>query len=413
MSHFFQRIFNAGERAFFYGACTATLYCPVFAQEPYLADTSLKPYPDARRISLWFAIVAIILIATWFFKKPAGRRHSILLILFGACLSVAIALPLIPVYRDHFPIVIATHDMKRGDIIGAADVEMVEAKHGQVLNRLSNKLDEAIGQVVKHRIKKGQAIEEDQKSDGVVATRDFVVGQVASPEDFKDVKKVSFKGRLGNPATSISRLVGLQARHPVKAGTVIWESDFHPPPATPEQRQSARESNLQEINNITERINHGDGIDWYGSRSSYYSNLGKFDLALKDHEVYMKQDLPAERKREALLQKSDLLYRLKQYSESIKTLSELPAPEDWEKKRQSVQLKMRTGRAKLAMGQTKLALLDFNAAYDALDGDPPGELLYYRSVANEKLGNEKAAAADRAEMDILGYEPEKINRPAP
>lgn len=412
MKNLVKRVFETFASTSFFSMCLGAFCCAALAQEPYIADTSLQPLPDARRIALFVGIGAIIFIAAWFFKKGRdGRRNKILLVISIVCFVVAFALPQIPVYREHYFLVVSTHALRRGDLIRSEDVKLVEAKHGQVLDRTINKLEEAIGQVVKHKIAAEQPIPYEPKlRDAIVSTRDFEVGQKATPDDFEEVHNVAFKGRFGIPASSINLLVELHARHPIKAGALVLESDFGLK-RTAEREQASREANLREIEIITERIKHGDGPDWYGSRSTYYANLGKFDQALADHDMYMKQTLPPERQREALLKRSDLLFRLKKYSESINALDGLPNtfPSDWEKQRQFVNIKTRTGRVKLALGQTESALRDLNAAYEALDGDPSVELLYYRALANEKLGNVKAAAADKAEMDILGYEPDPKN----
>lgn len=406
------RFQNALARAILIVVPIAASYsATAFADVPYLADTSTKSIPAAQFASVLAGILAVAVLASWFFKRKAGGdKPRALLISSVALFVVAIALPQVAVYQEHFPLVVATRTLHRGDVIKTEDVKLTEATNGQALNGTISKLDDAVGKVMMHKIKAGEPVKMGRPWEIVVASKDLPAGHIATADEFEEKTRFEFTGPIGYPVSSRSMVVGMKLKRAFKAGDLVLIGSVAPPSYdTPAEKKRLREETEQSIASLSDSIKKTGDVDSYRARANHYRNIGKFDLALADMDSYLSKskDLTSSAKQEALRNRSDVLFYLGRYADSINALADYPpTDEKGLNDNDQVELKMRSGRAKLALGQTEAALADLDAAHDAEYSDELPELLYLRALAHERLGKTDVAAADRAKLELIAYQPE-------
>lgn len=379
----------------------------------------LLPKSDNDTIGFLCGVLAVPFLLCWMFLRRSQkhpRAARLCLISSVACFVLAFALPeLLKVRRYR---VVSTRVLHRGDVIQEKDLKLVEfkidRKHDGIIGyKAPGETDIAsvVGKLAPHRIRADQPVDLEPLV-LVRARRDLKPGHLVTIADFEETPRQIPNQIVGyQPYAAVSDVVGKTVCRPIKTGQIALEADFALVNPNTEDRKERLVQNERQLAYQTELIEKGtqpdDSASAYTYRSELYESLGKLEPALQDLEVALKRSQSTASDFNYKLRHSDLLFYLGRYEDSLHALDGVTPDSSYENRdaQQTIQLKLRSGRAKLALGQNAAAQADFDAASDLVYDFPPGELDYLRAVLSDRLGNAKAAAAYRAEMDDMRYVP--------
>lgn len=133
------------------------------------------------------------------------------------------------------------------------------------------------------------------------------------------------------------------------------------------------------------------------SRAQEYKRLKQYDLSLQDASAAITAD---PKKPAYYVNRSDLFLRMEKFQQAFDD-----ATQALQMNGKNAAAYCNRGEASLHLGKPKEALKDLNRAISIDAKLWSGEPFYYRSLAYEKLGDEKRALEDKKQSEALGYKP--------